>query len=165
MRRRARCMELQRSVPAVSAIVWPNEGENVSVNSFWGSKEQGMIKGISKTADADRSLMGTIKARAELNSAAFSEMLGAADGKVRQNKANPLSRITAHTVQNMTALFSFAPKAAATHTAAPGALSFEQRATLAESADLLQMRTHYLRMALQLHNPGKALNAPALLKL
>lgn len=97
MRRRARCMELQRSVPAVSAIVWPPEGENVSVNSFWGSKELGMIKGISKTADADRSLMGTMKARADLNSMAFSEMLGAADGKVRQNKANPLSRIRCKT--------------------------------------------------------------------
>ncbi|MBH1920162.1 hypothetical protein RE680_01740 [Serratia marcescens] len=124
-----------------------------------------MIKGISKTADADRSLMGTIKARAEVKSAAFSELLGAADGKARQNKANPLSRITAHTVQNMTALFSFAPKAAGTHTAAAGALSFEQRATLAESTELLQTRTHYLRMALQLHNPGKALSAPTLLKL
>ncbi|WGL77189.1 hypothetical protein [Serratia marcescens] len=115
-----------------------------------------MIKSIGSAAG----LMGTIKARAELNSAAFSEMLEAADGKV-----HPLSRITAQTVQNMTALFACVPKAAATHTAAPGALSFEQRATLAESADLLQMRTHYLRMALQLHNPGKALNAPALLKL
>lgn len=165
MRIRARCRELQRSAQAVSAIVWPPEGENVSVNSFWGSKEQSMIKGISKTAEADRSLMGTIKARTEVKSAAFSELLGAADGKARQNKANPLSRITAHTVQNMTALFSFAPKAAATHTAAAGALSFEQRATLAESTELLQTRTHYLRMALQLHNPGKALSAPALLKL
>jgi hypothetical protein len=165
MRIRARCRELQRSAQVVSAIVWPPEGENVSMNSFWGSKEQGMIKGISKTADADRSLMGTIKARAEVKSAAFSELLGAADGKARQNKANPLSRITAHTVQNMTALFSFAPKAAGTHTAAAGALSFEQRATLAESTELLQTRTHYLRMALQLHNPGKALSAPALLKL
>ncbi|HDU7916275.1 MULTISPECIES: hypothetical protein [Serratia] len=120
-----------------------------------------MIKSIGSAAG----LMGTIKARAELNSAAFSEMLEAADDKVRQNKAHPLSRITAQTVQNMTALFACVPKAAAIHTAAPGALSFEQRATLAESADLLQMRTHYLRMALQLHNPGKALNAPALLKL
>ncbi|WP_274865017.1 hypothetical protein [Serratia marcescens] len=115
-----------------------------------------MIKSIGSVAG----LMGTMKARAELNSAAFSEMLEAADGKV-----HPLSRITAQTVQNMAALFSFAPKAAATHTAAPGALSFEQRATLAESADLLQMRTHYLRMALQLHNPGKAFSAPTLLKL
>lgn len=120
-----------------------------------------MIKNIGSTAG----LMGTMKARADLNSTAFSEMLGTADGKARQNKANPLSRITAHTVQNMTALFSFAPKAAATHTAAAGALSFEQRATLAESTELLQTRTHYLRMALQLHNPGKALSAPALLKL
>ena len=110
-----------------------------------------MIKGISKTAEADRSLMGTIKARADLNSAAFSELLGAADGKARQNKANPLSRITAQTVQNMTALFA--------------SLSFEQRATLEESAELLQVRTNYLRMALQLHNPGKAFSAPTLLKL
>ncbi|EPR3509076.1 hypothetical protein QZQ41_02020 [Serratia marcescens] len=119
-----------------------------------------MIKGISKTADADRSLMGTMKARAELNSAAFSEMLEAADGKV-----HPLSRITAHTVQNMTALFASAPKAAATQTAKAGSLSFEQRATLEESAELLQARTDYLRMALQLHNPGKAFSAPTLLKL
>ncbi|EPZ7027284.1 hypothetical protein ACXPJX_004228 [Serratia marcescens] len=36
-----------------------------------------MIKNIG-SADG---LMGTMKARAELNSAAFSEMLGAADGK------------------------------------------------------------------------------------
>lgn len=65
-----------------------------------------MIKSIGSTAG----LMGTMKARAELNSAAFSEMLGAADGKARQNQANPLSRITAQTVQNMTALFASARK-------------------------------------------------------
>lgn len=57
-----------------------------------------MIKGISNTAETARGLAGTMKARAELNSAAFSEMLGAADGKARQNKAHPLSRITAQTV-------------------------------------------------------------------
>lgn len=165
MRLRARCVELQRSAQAISAIVWPPEGENVSVNSFRGGKEQSMIKGISKTAEADRSLMGTIKARADLNSAAFSELLGAADGKARQNKANPLSRITAQTVQNMTALFASAPKAAAAQTVKAGSLSFEQRATLEESAELLQVRTNYLRMALQLHNPGKAFSAPTLLKL
>lgn len=120
-----------------------------------------MIKNIGSTTG----LMGTMKARAELNSAAFSEMLGAADGKARQNKANPLSRITAQTVQNMTALFAFVPKTAATHTAAAGTLSFEQRATLTGSAELLQTRTNYLQMALQLHNPGKAFSMPALLKL
>ncbi|EPA6640794.1 TPA: hypothetical protein ACKQES_004184 [Serratia marcescens] len=124
-----------------------------------------MIKGISNTAETARGLVGTMKVRADLNSAAFSEMLGAADGKVRQNKADPLSRITAQTVQNMTALFAFAPKAVATHTAAAGTLSFEQRVTLTQSAELLQTRTNYLRMALQLHNPGKAFSAPALLKL
>lgn len=106
-----------------------------------------------------------MKARADLNSMAFSEMLGAADGKARQNKANPLSRITAHTVHNMTALFASAPKAAAAQTAKAGSLSFEQRATLEESAELLQVRTNYMRMALQLHNPGKAFSAPTLLKL
>ncbi|HFD2069118.1 hypothetical protein PTR30_12845 [Serratia marcescens] len=115
-----------------------------------------MIKSIGSVAG----LMGTMKARAELNSAAFSEMLEAADGKV-----HPLSRITAQAVQNMTALFSFAPKAAATHTAAPGALSFEQRATLMESSELLQTRTNYLRKALQLHNQGQVFGIPALLKL
>ncbi|BEL73424.1 MULTISPECIES: hypothetical protein [Serratia] len=120
-----------------------------------------MIKNIGSAAG----LMGTMKARAELNSAAFSEMLGAADGKARQNKANPLSRITAQTMQNVTALFASAAKAAPTHPAAAGALSFEQRATLAESAELLQTRTNYLRTALQLHNPGKAFSMPALLKL
>jgi hypothetical protein len=124
-----------------------------------------MIKGISNTAETAHGLVGTMKVRADLNSAAFSEMLGAADGKVRQNKADPLSRITAQTVQNLTALFAFAPKAAATHTAAAGTLSFEQRVTLTQSAELLQTRTNYLRMALQLHNPGKAFSAPALLKL
>lgn len=124
-----------------------------------------MIKGISNTAETARGLVGTMKVRAELNSAAFSEMLGAADGKARQNKANPLSRITAQTVQNMTALFAFVPKTAATHTAAAGTLSFEQRATLTGSAELLQTRTNYLQMALQLHNPGKAFSMPALLKL
>ncbi|HIE1061238.1 TPA: hypothetical protein ACXJQO_002734 [Serratia marcescens] len=124
-----------------------------------------MIKGISNTAETARGLAGTMKARADLNSAAFSELLGAADGKARQNKANPLSRITAHTVQNMTALFASAPKAAAAQTAKAGSLSFEQRATLEESAELLQVRTNYLRMALQLHNPGKAFSAPTLLKL
>ena len=97
-----------------------------------------MIKGISNTAETARGLAGTMKARAELNSAAFSEMLGAADGKARQNKAHSLSRITAQTVQNMTALFASAPKAAATQTAKAGSLSFEQRATLEESAELLQ---------------------------
>ena len=66
----------------------------------------------------------------ELVAQTMSEMLGAADGKARQNKANPLSRITAHTVQNMTALFASAPKAAAAQTAKAGSLSFEQRATL-----------------------------------
>ncbi|MEX0634976.1 hypothetical protein M8494_36920 [Serratia ureilytica] len=60
-----------------------------------------------------------MKARAELNSAAFSEMLGAADGKARQNKANPLSRITAQTMQNVTALFASAAKAAPTHPRQP----------------------------------------------
>lgn len=120
-----------------------------------------MIKNIGSTAG----LMGAMKARAELNSAAFSEILGAADGKARQNQANPLSRITAQTMQNMTALFSSAPKAAATHAAAAEMLSFEQRATLTGSAELLQARTNYLRMALQLHNPGKAFSMPALLKL
>ncbi|AWC78510.1 TPA: hypothetical protein ACGD7U_003032 [Serratia marcescens] len=124
-----------------------------------------MIKGISNTAETARGLAGTMKARADLNSMAFSEMLGAADGKARQNKANPLSRITAHTVQNMTALFASAPKAAAAQTAKAGSLSFEQRATLEESAELLQARTNYLRMALQLHNQGKAFSAPTLLKL
>ncbi|HGM6986103.1 TPA: hypothetical protein ACKP7F_001225 [Serratia marcescens] len=119
-----------------------------------------MIKNIGSTAG----FMGTMKARTELNSAAFSEMLGAADGKARQNKANPLSRITAQTVQNMTALFASAPKAAPIHSAAAGTLSFEQRATLTESAELLQTRTNYLRTALQLHNPGKAFSIPALLK-
>ncbi|WP_273875749.1 hypothetical protein, partial [Serratia marcescens] len=93
-----------------------------------------MIKGISNTAETARGLAGTMKARADLNSMAFSEMLGAADGKARQNKANPLSRITAHTVQNMTALFASAPKAAAAQTPKAGSLSFEQRATLEESA-------------------------------
>ncbi|MEL5428805.1 hypothetical protein [Serratia nevei] len=120
-----------------------------------------MIKSIGSTAG----LMGTMKARAELNSAAFSEMLGAADGKARQNKANPLSRITAQTVHNMTALFASTPKAAATHAAAADTLSFEQRATLTGSAELLQTRTNYLQMALQLRNPGKAFSMPALLKL
>jgi len=120
-----------------------------------------MIKSIGSAAG----LMGTMKARAEINSAAFSEILGAADGKARQNKAHPLSRITAQTVQNMTALFASAPKAAATQTAKTGSLSSEQRATLEESAGLLQTRTNYLRMALHLHNPGKAFSAPALLKL
>ncbi|OKB67290.1 hypothetical protein BHU62_07300 [Serratia marcescens] len=124
-----------------------------------------MIKDISNMAEAERGVMGTMKARAELKSAAFSEILGAADGKAQQNKANPLSRITAHTVQNMTALFASAPKAAVTHAAAADTLSFEQRATLTESAELLQTRTNYLRMALQLHNPGTAFSAPALLKL
>ncbi|BEO73704.1 hypothetical protein SMQE32_45230 [Serratia marcescens] len=124
-----------------------------------------MIKGISNTAETARGLAGTMKARADLNSMAFSEMLGAADGKSRQNKANPLSRITAHTVHNMTALFASAPKAAAAQTAKAGSLSFEQRATLEESAELLQVRTNYMRMALQLHNPGKAFSAPTLLKL
>ncbi|MCP1106892.1 hypothetical protein M6G53_16070 [Serratia nevei] len=124
-----------------------------------------MIKSISSTAEAERGLMGTMKARAELKSSVFSEMLGAADGKTRQEKANPLSRITAHTVRNMTALFASAPKAAVTHTATADTLSLEQRATLTESAELLQTRTHYLRAVLQLHNPGKAFSAPALLKL
>ncbi|WP_148875668.1 hypothetical protein [Serratia marcescens] len=124
-----------------------------------------MIKGISNTAETARGLAGTMKARADLNSAAFGEMLGAVNDKARKNKANPLSRITAQTVQNMTALFASAPKTAATHTAVADTLSFEQRATLAESTELLQTRTHYLRMALQLHNPGKAFSMPALLKL
>ena len=66
-------------------------------------------------------------------------------------------------MQNVTALFASAAKGGAhSPLAAAGALSFEQRATLAESAEL-QTRTNYLRTALQLHNPGKAFSMPALL--
>jgi len=124
-----------------------------------------MLRAINNTHENARSFAGTIKARADLKSGAFREILDTADFKMQPKNSTPLSHITVHTLQNIIDLFADTPNTPADHTAIADIMPFEQRETLTECTELMQTRLSYLRMALQLHTSTKEFIAPALLKI